>query len=164
MTLYYRAPEIVIGHDYDHKSDMWSFGCIFAELLNNGKPILPGKSDENQFELICNLIGFPTGETWPAFFSEKTKDLARLRWYTFYKDNKLKDRFSNLTEAGLDFLSNLLIWDPKVRDSHSDHLRSECPPRELSCILSSMRSLCQRCLSKSQRSRSWSTIRKSCVK
>lgn len=59
VTLYYRAPEIIVGHDYDHKSDMWSLGCIFAELLNYGKPILPGKNEEHQFELICSLIGTP---------------------------------------------------------------------------------------------------------
>lgn len=57
VTLYYRAPEIVIGHPYDQKSDMWSIGCIFGELLNFGKPILPGKNEEHQFELICSLIG-----------------------------------------------------------------------------------------------------------
>ncbi len=57
VTLYYRAPEIIVGHDYDHKSDIWSLGCIFAELLNFGKPILPGKNEEHQFELICSIIG-----------------------------------------------------------------------------------------------------------
>jgi len=57
--MYYRAPEILLGMDYDHKSDMWSLGCIFAELLNNGKPIFPGKNAEHQFELICSNIGFP---------------------------------------------------------------------------------------------------------
>lgn len=57
VTLYYRAPEVIIGHDYDHKSDMWSLGCIFGELLNFGKPILAGKNEEHQFELICALIG-----------------------------------------------------------------------------------------------------------
>ena len=36
---------------------MWSIGCIFAELLNKGRPILPGKSELHQFEIICDLIG-----------------------------------------------------------------------------------------------------------
>lgn len=114
VTLYYRAPEITIGHDYDHKSDMWSLGCIFAELLNFGKPLLPGKNEEHQFELTCSIIGFPTGETWPAFFSEKTKDLNRYRRYTFYKENKLRQMFPNLGELGLNFMMSLLVWDPNV--------------------------------------------------
>jgi serine/threonine protein kinase len=57
VTLYYRAPEILLNLPYDQKSDMWSLGCIFAELLNYGRPILPGKNEEHQFELICANIG-----------------------------------------------------------------------------------------------------------
>lgn len=122
VTLYYRAPEIITGHDYDHKSDMWSLGCIFAELFNFGKPILPGKNEEHQFELICSVIGripvyvkgFPTNDTWPAFFSDKTRDLSRYKRYTFYKENKIRQLFPALSELGLHFLMNLLVWDPSV--------------------------------------------------
>lgn len=57
VTLHYRAPEILLGLDYNEKSDMWSLGCIFAELLNHGKQIVPGKNEDHQFELICAEIG-----------------------------------------------------------------------------------------------------------
>lgn len=63
------------------------------------------------------MIGFPTTETWQKFFSEKTKDLQRYRRYTFYKGNRLREIFPNVSDLGLDFLMNLLVWDPKVVDS-----------------------------------------------
>mmetsp|Transcript_485 Transcript_485/g.517 ORF Transcript_485/g.517 Transcript_485/m.517 type:complete len:224 (+) Transcript_485:49-720(+) len=60
VTLWYRAPEILMGcRDYTQAIDMWSVGCIFAEMLNNGKPILPGNNEADQFQLICKLIGEP---------------------------------------------------------------------------------------------------------
>ena len=57
VTLHYRAPEILLGLDYNEKSDIWSLGCIFGELLNHGKQIMPGKNEDHQFELICAEIG-----------------------------------------------------------------------------------------------------------
>jgi len=42
-------------------------GCIFAELLNYGYPIFPGKNEVNQFEKICELIGKPSEKIWPEF-------------------------------------------------------------------------------------------------
>ena len=46
VTLWYRAPEILFGFKkYNIKSDIWSVGCILAELLNKGFPIFPGKEE-----------------------------------------------------------------------------------------------------------------------
>jgi serine/threonine protein kinase len=46
VTLWYRAPEILLGFkNYDIKSDIWSIGCILAELLNKGYPVFPGKDE-----------------------------------------------------------------------------------------------------------------------
>lgn len=114
VTLYYRAPEILLNMPYDQKSDIWSLGCIFAELFNYGRPILPGKNVEHQFELICANIGFPTAENWPDFYERKGNDISRLERYRFYKDNKIPENFGNLSEHGQDFLKRMLVWDPKV--------------------------------------------------
>ena len=46
QSRFYRAPEIILGLPYDHGIDMWSFGCILAELYT-GYPLFPG---ENEFE------------------------------------------------------------------------------------------------------------------
>ena len=58
MTLWYRAPEILLNFkQYDIKADIWSIGCILAELLNKGYPIMPGKDEIHQFKLITETIG-----------------------------------------------------------------------------------------------------------
>jgi serine/threonine protein kinase len=47
---------------YTPAIDMWSIGCIFAEVLT-GKPLFPGKSVVHQLDLITDLLGTPSPET-----------------------------------------------------------------------------------------------------
>lgn len=55
----YRAPEILFGSDmYAHKIDIWSVGCIMAELFF-GSPIFPGTSEIDQLIKIFQIIGTP---------------------------------------------------------------------------------------------------------
>jgi hypothetical protein len=56
---------------------VWSIGCIIGELLNKGEALFRGTSEINQFHHICELIGYPTKETWPEFFSESKKQLRK---------------------------------------------------------------------------------------
>lgn len=61
-TRYYRAPEIMLTwQKYDVEVDVWSAGCIFAEMLS-GKPLFPGKDHVNQFSIITELLGSPPEE------------------------------------------------------------------------------------------------------
>lgn len=58
-TRYYRAPEIMLTfRRYTEKVDIWSVGCIFAEMML-GKPFLPGKDHVDQFCVITQLLGSP---------------------------------------------------------------------------------------------------------
>ena len=57
VTLWYRAPELLFGSKVYHTAvDMWAIGCIFAELLKH-KPLLPGKNEMHQLQLIYELLG-----------------------------------------------------------------------------------------------------------
>lgn len=57
VTLWYRSPELIVGSDkYDFSVDIWSIGCIFAELLI-GRPLFPGKNEQDELRLISELIG-----------------------------------------------------------------------------------------------------------
>ena len=61
-----RPPELILGHDrYGPEVDMWSVGCIFAELLM-GKALFPGKDDPDQIDRITKLCGSITEDTTPG--------------------------------------------------------------------------------------------------
>lgn len=71
-TKWYRAPEIVLGSNkYSKAVDMWSVGCILAELIN-GKALFPGKSSLNQIELILEVIGKPSIQDIKSIESDNT--------------------------------------------------------------------------------------------
>jgi mitogen-activated protein kinase 15 len=61
-TRWYRAPEILLGSNkYTKGVDMWSLGCILAELLL-GKPVFPGTSTLNQLDRVMEIIGRPSSD------------------------------------------------------------------------------------------------------
>ena len=60
ITLWYRPPELLLGtKQYGCPVDMWSAGCILAELLR-GRPLMPGKTEASQIALIFDVLGSPT--------------------------------------------------------------------------------------------------------
>lgn len=58
QSRFYRAPEVILGGKYGMPIDMWSFGCILAELLT-GYPLLPGEDESDQLALMMELLGMP---------------------------------------------------------------------------------------------------------
>ncbi|KAK4542560.1 hypothetical protein LTR36_006608 [Oleoguttula mirabilis] len=118
VTLWYRAPELLLGAtDYDASIDMWSLGCIFGELLTK-QPLLQGKNEVEQLSKIFTLCGIPTQTTWPAF---KTLPNARtLRLPTTSSASTqgsiIRSKFSStLTNAGVTLLNSLLSLNPANR-------------------------------------------------
>lgn len=68
-TRWYRAPELLYGSiNYDKGVDLWSLGCIYAEMLS-GNPILPGNSDIEQLILVQKMLGAPNVNDWPQLTS-----------------------------------------------------------------------------------------------
>ncbi|RWW25681.1 hypothetical protein GW17_00009971 [Ensete ventricosum] len=64
VTLWYRPPELLLGAtEYGVAVDLWSSGCILAELLA-GKPIMPGRTEVEQLHKIFKLLGSPSDEYW----------------------------------------------------------------------------------------------------
>lgn len=67
VTLWYRPPDVLFGAKlYTTSIDMWSAGCIFAELANAGRPLFPGSDVDDQLKRIFKLLGTPTEENWPG--------------------------------------------------------------------------------------------------
>jgi dual specificity tyrosine-phosphorylation-regulated kinase 2/3/4 len=59
QSRFYRAPEVVLGARYGMPIDMWSFGCILAELLT-GYPLFPGEDEGDQLACVIELLGMPS--------------------------------------------------------------------------------------------------------
>ncbi|KAL9664200.1 hypothetical protein QQ045_019598 [Rhodiola kirilowii] len=67
VTLWYRAPELLLGaKQYSTAIDMWSLGCIMAELLSK-KPLFDGKTEVEQLDKIFRTLGTPSEAIWPGF-------------------------------------------------------------------------------------------------
>lgn len=66
ITLWYRSPEILLGTDYYGPSvDLWSLGCIFAEMLTK-RALFSGDSEIDQLYRIFRVLGTPTESLWPS--------------------------------------------------------------------------------------------------
>ncbi|CAO3635424.1 unnamed protein product [Cunninghamella echinulata] len=112
VTLWYRAPELLLGgKEYTTAIDMWSIGCIFAEMINN-EPLFAGRSEIDQVDKIFKLLGMPTEKSWPGF-----KDLPHANNIAFVDQptSIIRAKFPYLTEAGMDLMLKLLTYDPEQR-------------------------------------------------
>jgi serine/threonine protein kinase len=75
--MYYMAPETLLPRQsYDTQIDIWSAGCIFAELLR-GKPLFPGENSIHQLHAITELLGSPPED---LLSKGTTKDVCKVRY------------------------------------------------------------------------------------
>ncbi|CAA7034955.1 unnamed protein product [Microthlaspi erraticum] len=119
ITQWYRPPELLLGaKQYSTEVDMWSIGCIMAELLSH-KPLFPGKSELDQLQKIFAVLGTPSEAVWPGFSSLPN---AKAKFPT-QPYNQLRKKFPAisfvggqiLSERGFDLLNGLLTLDPEKR-------------------------------------------------
>jgi len=124
ITLWYRPPELLLGATaYGPSIDMWSAGCIFAELLLR-KPILPGKNEFEQIDLIFKLFGTPDEQAWPKCKELQYYDLIMSQTPRKYR-NRFEDQFESLDPMAKDLLRKLLMMDPEKRITADDALDHE---------------------------------------
>ncbi|KAF4494208.1 CMGC CDK CDC2 kinase [Fusarium agapanthi] len=113
VTLWYRAPEILLGgRQYSTGVDMWSVGCIFAEMCTR-KPLFPGDSEIDEIFKIFRILGTPTEENWPGVTSYPDFKASFPKWQRDYSKDLCKD----LDAHGLELLEMLLVYDPAGRIS-----------------------------------------------
>ncbi|KAL4155108.1 hypothetical protein PRNP1_007222 [Phytophthora ramorum] len=130
VTLWYRPPELLLGAtSYDASIDMWSIGCVFAELYI-GHPIFQGKTELEQITKIFDICGTPTTESWPdykflthssTFVPDKPKP-KRLREFLM-RETTARKRI--LPKGALELIEALLVLDPEQRLTASDCLNSQ---------------------------------------
>jgi len=113
VTLWYRAPEILLGcKSYSTPIDMWSVGCIFAELVTR-KPLFPGDSEIDELFKIFRVLGTPTEATWPEIVTFPDYKATFPHWGKM----RLEDIVPGLDVSGYDLLSQMLTYQPRKRIS-----------------------------------------------
>ena len=112
---YYRPPELVVGATiYSTQVDVWSMGCVIAELVLN-KPIFAGKSATDQFLEIMKILGTPSLEQIKNMNNHykgpsKLPKIKPKPWKEVFKGKSNDDLF-------IDLVSNLLVYEPSKRFS-----------------------------------------------
>ncbi|KAJ8773032.1 hypothetical protein K2173_028209 [Erythroxylum novogranatense] len=120
-TRWYRAPELCgsFFSKYTPAIDIWSIGCIFAEMLS-GRPLFPGKNVVHQLDLMTDLLGTPPPESISRIRNEK----ARRYLGSMRKKQPVPfpQKFPNADPLALHLLERLLAFDPKDRPTAEEAL------------------------------------------
>ncbi|KAI9032815.1 kinase-like domain-containing protein [Phycomyces nitens] len=117
ITLWYRAPEILMGcGHYSTAVDMWSIGCIFAEMFTLS-PLFAGDSQIDQLFRIFKVLGTPNEELWPGVSTLPTYKVAFPDWepMDLQKVINSAEDMVQMSDLAYDLLKSLLAYDPAER-------------------------------------------------
>lgn len=121
VTRWYRAPELLLCCDnYGTSIDVWSVGCIFAELLGR-KPIFPGSECLNQLKLIINILGSQREEDLEFIDNPKAKRYIKSLPYS--PGTPFARLYPNAHPLAIDLLQKMLVFDPSKRISVTEALQ-----------------------------------------
>ncbi|XP_075212246.1 dual-specificity tyrosine phosphorylation-regulated kinase 2 isoform X3 [Lycorma delicatula] len=133
QSRFYRSPEVILGLPYGTSIDMWSLGCILAELYT-GYPLFPGENEVEQLACVMEVLGVPPEEVIMnatrrrLFFDSK----GNPRCITNSKGRKRKPGSKDIAMAircndklFVDFITQCLNWDAKKRMTPEEALRHE---------------------------------------
>ena len=113
-TRWYRAPEIMMWKAYGFEVDVWSIGCVMAELLMR-KPLFPGQDLQDQIRKIIAMLGPP-----PPDFIQQIQNPRITKWLeaqTFTSPPPLKQVIPGASSHAIDLLSKMLRYSPYKRIS-----------------------------------------------
>ncbi|XP_014644768.1 PREDICTED: cyclin-dependent kinase 3 isoform X2 [Ceratotherium simum simum] len=137
VTLWYRAPEILLGSKfYSTAVDVWSIGCIFAEMVTR-RALFPGDSEIDQLFRIFRTLGTPSEATWPGVTQLPDYKGSFPKWTR----KGLEEIVPSLEPEGQDLLMQLLQYDPSRRISakaalaHPYFSSTETSPDPRQCVL-----------------------------
>ena len=125
VTLWYRSPDVLLGsRRYSTPVDIWSIGCIFAEM-SNGRPLFPGNSEKNQLERIFTALGLPSEADYPAIteleewapFKQRMIEKAAQSGVSLERPANLQHLVKNLHPTGVELMQQMLEFDPSKRIS-----------------------------------------------
>lgn len=123
VTVWYRAPEILLGSPvYSVPVDMWSIGCIIAEMAC-GSPLFPGDCEIDTIFKIFQKLGTPTASDWPGLetlpdFKPSFPKWPAKGWAAIRNIGK------HIGSDGASLLDEFMAYDPKCRMSARQALRT----------------------------------------
>ncbi|XP_062151128.1 protein IMPAIRED IN BABA-INDUCED STERILITY 1-like isoform X3 [Alnus glutinosa] len=121
VTLWYRPPELLMGStSYGVSVDLWSVGCVFAELLIR-KPLLKGRTEVEQLHKIFKLVGSPPDEFWKKSKLPQAAMFKPLHNYECCLSEKCRD----FPTTAVKLIETLLCVEPHKRGTASSALMSE---------------------------------------
>ncbi|KAM0264467.1 hypothetical protein ACHAQJ_000658 [Trichoderma viride] len=133
QSRFYRSPEVILGMTYGLPIDMWSVGCILAELYT-GVPIFPGENEQEQLACIMEVFGPPEKHLIEKSTRKKLffDSMGKPRLTVSSKGRRRRPSSKTLQqvlkcddEAFLDFVARCLRWDPDRRLKPEDAIRHE---------------------------------------
>ncbi|XP_045670048.1 cyclin-dependent kinase 3 isoform X1 [Ursus americanus] len=137
VTLWYRAPEILLGSKfYSTAVDVWSIGCIFAEMVTR-RALFPGDSEIDQLFRIFRTLGTPSEAMWPGVTQLPDYKGSFPKWTR----KGLEEIVPGLEPEGKDLLMQLLQYDPSRRISakaalvHPYFSSTDTPRAPHQCVL-----------------------------
>lgn len=108
---FYRAPELILGcTDYSTAIDVWSAGCVFAELMQ-GTPIFPGMSAMDQIIEICRVMGTPSKEQLSVINGNNAAEVKMPQ----FPQRPWSSILPNASLEAIDLLKNMLDYTPTTR-------------------------------------------------
>ena len=111
VTLWYRAPEILLGaRQYACPVDIWSLGTIFAEMVTQ-RPMFPGDSEIDELFKIFRLLGTPNEELWPGVSKLQDYKVTFPKW----RPQPLASAMPAMEAAGVDLAGRMLCYTPAAR-------------------------------------------------
>lgn len=119
VTLWYKAPELIIGGFYELSIDIWSVGCILFEMITN-VPLFPGEGQMDQINKIFSTLGTPSEDEYPGV-RDKLKQKFNMD-IPDYKGCDLAEMMSGADDLLIDLVMRMLRFDPMKRISAKEAL------------------------------------------
>lgn len=125
VTLWYRAPDVLMGsRKYSTPVDIWSVGCIFAEMVN-GRPLFPGNTDSDQLIKIFKTLGTPNTDIWPTLVELPDWKPEIYLTQHLYQATPWPTIVPNTDDVGCDLLQAMLKYHPDRRIAGGQAMKHE---------------------------------------